>query len=348
MNCKRLFLACFLLLSISSFAQQPDLSMIPYRKGNLWGYASPDKRILVVPVYDETSFFYEGYASVKKGARYGYIGKRGKMVIPFQFYSAKHFRYGYTDNLKANRPDTVLFAGAVLTPGGIERCIDTHGRQMSKCPAINEENAPINQLPLIADSAVSSFSTLNKSETFDKVTGQYRMGGDETYYIAVKNDLYGVINTKFDKIIPFEYTSITKLVVNDDIYLLAEKNGLKGVFSRSGSPLLNMEYSRLEQLKASDGKDYFILSKNGNTGLKDAKLRDLVSNSYADIQYDNAGGFILTGMDKLKGCWFLNNKVVEPKFAEVRFIFQGRFAMIKTGSGKTGYINNAGVEFFED
>ena len=325
------------------------MSLVPYRKGNLWGYATPDKKIVINPVYDEANPFHVGYAAVKKGSKWGYINKAGKLVIPFKFFEVRPFRYGYTDNLKTHRTDTVLFAGAIFTAGAIERCIDTRGVQMPKCPAINENSVPENNKPLIKDSAVTLFSTRNKSETFDQVTESYKLPGiEEDYYVAIKNNQYGIINNKFEKIVPFEYSSIKKMIFDNAIYLIAEKNGLKGILSGSGVVLLNIENNRLDYVKAGNGKDYFIVSTNGNAGIKDLSLHDLVIPKYSDVQYDNSGGFILTGSGNLKGCYFLNNKTVEAKYAEVNVVNNGNYARVKTQSGKSGFISSDGVEFFED
>ena len=348
MKNRKIILVILISLSVQVFAQHADLSLIPYRKGNLWGYATPDKKIVIKPVYADANLFHAGFASVKKGARYGYINASGKLVIPFRFFSAKPFRYGYMDNLKTQKADTVLFAGAAIKSDSVERCIDTRGNLMAKCPAINEDNAPINDKPLMADTAVSSFSTLVKSETFDKVLEQYKLGSDDTYYIAMKNGHYGVINNKLEMIVPFEYTSISKQVISGSIYLLADKGGMKGLFTGNGTVLLNTEYSRLDGIKADNGNDYFILAKNGNTGLKDLILQDQLDLKYADISYDTNGGFILTAKDNLKGCYFLNKKILEPKYTEIKMLYTGSYVLIKTQDGKSGYISNEGVEFFEE
>ena len=84
MNSKNLILVLFLAFAIPVFAQEPDMSLIPYRKGNLWGYAAPDKSIVITPEYEEANLFYEGFAVVKKGGKYGYINKDGKIVIPIK------------------------------------------------------------------------------------------------------------------------------------------------------------------------------------------------------------------------------------------------------------------------
>ncbi len=352
MNSKKLFFVFLIILSIPVFAQRADMSLIPYRQGNLWGYATPDKKIVIRPAYDEANLFYEGYASVQKGGKYGYINKAGRVVIPFKFFSAKRFRYGYTDNLKTHGTDTVLFAGAALTAKDIERCIDTRGKQMLKCPAINENSILSNTKPLIKDSAVSSFSTMVKSETFDKVLDQYKLPGmEDDYYVAVKNNLYGIINNKFETILPFEYASITKLNIDNVVYLLAEKNGLKGVYNGNGSIFISVENSRLDNVKAANGKTYFIVAKSsgtGNIGITDMSLKEMIPLKYSDIQYDNEGGFVLTANDNLKGCYLLNNKLLEAKYSDVKLINGGKYVIVKTPGGKSGYVNSDGIEFFSE
>ena len=57
MNSKNLILVLFLAFAIPVFAQEPDMSLIPYRKGNLWGYAAPDKSIVITPEYEEANIF---------------------------------------------------------------------------------------------------------------------------------------------------------------------------------------------------------------------------------------------------------------------------------------------------
>ena len=349
MNSKKLFLVYLIFFSLPVFAQPADMSLIPYRHGNLWGYATPDKKVVIAPVYDDANPFFVGYASVKKGNKYGYINKAGKLVIPFKYFVAKRFRYGYTDNLKTHRTDTVLFAGAALNATAIERCIDTRGRQMAKCPAINENSVPDNNKPLVKDTSVSSFSTMVKSEKFDKVIAQYKLPGiDEDYYVAIKDNEYGVINNKFETIVPFEYNSIEKMIINNTVYLVAQKNGLKGILSGNGAVLVNIVNSRLDYVKASNGKDYFVFLSNGSGGIKDINFQDLVSPVYSDIQYDNSGGFVLTGKNNLKGAYFLNNKTVETKYASVNMVNNGNFLQIKTQGGKSGYVNNEGIEFFDE
>src|SRR5690348_2918687 len=107
-----LLLVLSVLVGMQVFAQDPDLTAIPYRKGDLWGYATIDKSILITPQFEQAQLFYEGYAAVKKNGKWGYINKAGKMVIPFIYFSAKPFRFGYYEGAGGSSAQkTVLFAG---------------------------------------------------------------------------------------------------------------------------------------------------------------------------------------------------------------------------------------------
>ena len=356
MTSKKLLIVLFLAFTIPVFAQDADLFLIPYRKGDLWGYASPDKTIVITPQYNEADFFYEGFASVKKGNLYGYINKAGKVVIPFKFYTAKAFRFGYMDASGNTKPGdgsispqkTVLFAGASLTADGYEICIDTKGQKL-KCPAINESSAPdLNKQT--TETVISNYSTIQKSDLFDKIVADYKMpGAEESYYIATRNNNYGVFNNKFDVIVPFEYTNLEKIKIGSMVYLKAEKAGMQGILFGNGSPYLALENSKVKYVPSSDGNNYFIFTKDGKTGLKDTKYQNIAEPVYADIMYDAVGpGFILTGNQDMKGFSFSNNSILEPVYIEVKPLKGGQYVKVKTQTGKWGYVSNKLMEFFEN
>lgn len=356
MTSKKLLLALLIAFAMPVFAQDAELSLIPYRKGDLWGYATIDKSIYIKPQYAEADFFYEGFAVVKKGDRYGYIDKTGKVVIPIKFYAAKSFRFGYFAESANTKPGdgsinpqrTVLFAGASVTPDMYEICIDTKGQKLT-CPAINENSAPdLNKQT--TETAVSNYSTIQKSELFDKIIADYKMpGAEESYYVATRNNNYGVFNNKFEVIVPFEYSKIEKFTVGSMVYLQAEKGDMQGILFGNGSPYLALENSKVKYVRSSAGNNYFIFTKDGKTGLRDTKYKNIAEAVYGDIVYDSTGaGFITTGNPGMKGYIFSNNNVLEPKFIELKPMKGGQFVKVKTPAGKWGYISNNLLEFFED
>jgi len=353
----RNFITAILILCTSfAFAQQYDPSLIPYRQGNLWGYAHPDKTIAIKPSFNEANWFFAGFAVVKKGKMYGYINKQGKLVIPYKFYTAKPFTYGYFDNKGKHtaggklikNEDTVLFAGAALKPNGAEVCIDSRGRIMSKCPAINENRGNNNQ-PIVSVTTEKVYSMVNNGNLYDKLIDDYKLAGDNhTYYIGTKNNLYGVINNTFDVLLPFEYDSIKKMEIKDALYLQVLKNGKYGIYTGNGNVFIPVEKTKLSYIKSGEGDVYFIELKDGITKLKDLNNQDIINGNYADIIYDDSRGFILTAADNTKGYYFLDKQLIAPKYSEVRSIRGSNYLLVKTTTGKMGYVNAEGTEFFKE
>lgn len=354
MSSKNLIFVLFLAFAMPLFAQDADMSLIPYRKGDLWGYASPDKKIVIQPEYAEANFFYAGLAVVKKGDKYGYINKAGKVVIPFKFFLAKSFRFGYIPkttaplNAEDNNQKEVLFAGAALLANGYEICINTKGEKLLKCPAINENSVPELNKPNTV-TIESNYSTIQKSELFDKINTDYKMPGvEETFYVAIRNNKIGVFNNKFEVIVPFEYDKIEKLSIGIMVYLLVEKNGLKGMLFGNGSPYMSVENTKLLYVKTTKGINYFIFTKDGKTGLKDSRYQMLAEPIYNDIVYLEDAGFVVTSDNNKKGFLFLNNNLLEAKYADIKTIKSDEYVMLKQESGKWGYVSSNFVEFFED
>lgn len=354
MTTKNFLLVLFLTGTMQAFAQEPDMMLIPYRKGDLWGYATNDKTIVITPQFQEAQLFYEGYAAVKKNNKYGYINKAGKTVIPFTYYTAKPFRFGYYDASGNNKPGdgsinsqkTVLFAGAAPKPDGYEICIDAKGVKI-KCPAINENSAPDLNKP----NTVTTKSSYNvpKSEVFDSIVDDYKMAGTEdTYYIATRNNNYGLINNKYEVLLPFEYNKIEKLTIGAMTYVLVDKGGLKGIHFGNGSPYMALENTKLLYVPAKDGKRYFIYAKDGKTGIKNNLYTSIVEPAYDDITYDAEGnGFILL-TNNLKGYVFANNSILEPRYLELKPVKGGEYVLVQNTAGKWGYISNNLTEFFVD
>ena len=173
-------------------------------------------------------------------------------------------------------------------------------------------------------------------------------GAEDSYYIATRGDKYGVFNKTFEVIVPFEYSKIEKIDLGVMPYIMVEKDGLKGIMFGNGSLYMAIENTRLDNVKATDGNNYLIFTKDGKTGIKNTRYQVVVEPLYSDIVYDANGGFVLTMNSNFKGFYFLNGNIVEAKYADVNAVKGGEYVMIETQTGKKGYLNNNMVEFFEE
>jgi hypothetical protein len=68
--------------------------LIPYRKGDKWGFCTPDKKMVVQPKYDDAWSFSEGLARVKLNGKYGFIDKTGKEIVTPKYDYALYFSEG--------------------------------------------------------------------------------------------------------------------------------------------------------------------------------------------------------------------------------------------------------------
>jgi hypothetical protein len=346
MNKKISVFALVLIASVASYAQT-NYSFIPYRSGDKWGYATTDKKVVINPAYSEVGWFNYGYAPVKVGNKWGYINETGKLVIPAKYTVAKPFRKGYMPDAKGGG-DSVLFAGASIQANGYEICINTKGARMPKCPAIPENSVAENRIPVATVVREKTYTLPNNNGLFDKIVDDYKIqGSDETYYVAVKNNQYGIFNSKLEPILPFEYNSIRIIPNSAAPYLEVGRSGMYGIVNGSGQVVINPDYSKLSTIRTRDGKDLVIVQKGGRTYVKDINNNDIISQGYADIVYDDQGGFIVTGDDQMRGYQFMDNRSIAPKYKEIHVVEgNSSYLMVKTNSGKWGYISDKGDEYF--
>jgi hypothetical protein len=80
---------CFLwvISAASGMAQQYDMGMIPYRKGELWGYCNPAKKVIIKPMFQETALFEGALAMAKSDSDYCVINKKGEVIYESNSYT---------------------------------------------------------------------------------------------------------------------------------------------------------------------------------------------------------------------------------------------------------------------
>jgi len=68
--------------------------LIPFRKGNLFGFLDSQGEVVVDARFQAVSRFSEGLACVREKELFGYIDETGKLVIPPRFQFAANFSEG--------------------------------------------------------------------------------------------------------------------------------------------------------------------------------------------------------------------------------------------------------------
>lgn len=113
-------ISCFLLLFSFSFLYcQAQPPLIPYKKGEKWGYCDKYKNIIISCIYTSAAPFSEGLARVGNHKyKMGFITTKGKVAISFQYDWAHSFK------------NTVAYIETSTEKGNFMGCIDTKGRNI--------------------------------------------------------------------------------------------------------------------------------------------------------------------------------------------------------------------------
>lgn len=80
------------LLFAQTLPNPPEL--IPYRKGDKWGFCDRNEKIVIECKYDGALSFSEGLAGVKLNDKWGFIDKTGKEVVPPKYDLVRNFSEG--------------------------------------------------------------------------------------------------------------------------------------------------------------------------------------------------------------------------------------------------------------
>ena len=92
-----LFIFALCLFDTSSLIAQSDTnSLIPFRKGDKWGFCDKDKKIIIDVKYDFVRLFCEGIALVTLNDKRGFIDTTGKEITPLKYgFNTRDFFEGF-------------------------------------------------------------------------------------------------------------------------------------------------------------------------------------------------------------------------------------------------------------
>lgn len=131
-----------LLIVLVSIVNAQTEKLIPYRSGELWGYCTPEKKIVIAPKYEFANWFSEGLALVANGCdedcydvydgKWGFIDEKGNEVIPLQYEFAHNFYNGTAWVQKDGYWLQINKQGKVLYKHNQEECRGCVPNELSK------------------------------------------------------------------------------------------------------------------------------------------------------------------------------------------------------------------------
>lgn len=300
---------------------ETDKTLIPFRKGDKFGFSYKSKQIAIEPKYDGAKPFSEGLAAVKLNERWGFIDTTGKEIVSPKYESVNAFSEGFAKVIlfkeQKEESQTIKIGNTIIpslssSPVYTEECqlIDKKGNEV--IPAMYDSGCEL------SDGMIDV--SLNGKSGVIKTTGEIAI--EPNYYFA------GPFSDGLRRI----QLNKTKKRRN----LLIEEKNKYGFIDKTGKVVVNPQFDKATTFQEGvavvgiDGK-YGFIDKDGN------KITDLIydgvgefSEGYALVKRDNKFGFInVNGIE-----------VIEPQYEDVAPFFNG-LARVKK-NGKYGFIDKTG------
>lgn len=318
--------------------------LIPYRKGNKWGFCNQQKQIVIPCEYDEAGLFSESVAFVRKGKKWGAIDEKGKIIIKFEYDNVIIPFYNGVARLSIN--DQSIY-------------IDKTGKKTTPPPFTssysNFENRE--QFNDYSEYLNKRFEKLQKDNkwAFKKINGNFitpfkyecvedfyeGMAKVATYaqliYFPERDEtvkdcsLYGFIDTTGKEIIPCKYYFATDF-----------KFGITAVLTCPDTITKNLDQYTKEQIIDNSKMKVIILNKKGvEIGQIPTKNGVVISEDSLIVTLDY-GLYSLTGKEIVppnKYDYFEFQQPSEKKY----LIFQNGFVIVAKDNQK-GVLSRNGQE----
>jgi len=302
--------------------EKTDPFLIPYRKGDKWGFCTEDKKIVIDCVYDDVRLFEEGLAQVELKKKWGYIDKTGEIKISLIFAFAESFTNGI----------------AKVHLDGKAGLIDKRGSIITSC-----------QFDIICDFSEGLAGVL-KNGVFSYIN----MNGEivlPLIYSNVGDFKGGIASVQIQN---------NWLSINKKGEILGECNGWEEVperivkvyvFDKLG---FRIEEKHLSFELMDKEKDKFY-EKKGVPWLQEEWIwvcGDSITEYVFAFQYEHPSyyqqGLASVSLNGKVG--FINKEgvlVIKNKYFLAESFNDG-IALVKINKGLKGYINKVGIEYWED
>lgn len=368
--------------SVSSSPNEvAEKMLIPFRKGDKWGFSDENKKIIIEPKYDDANPFSEGLASVGQGdydtGKFGFIDKQGKIIVPFIYDEAESFgeglaKVGIGDN-KTRKYGFIDKTGKVIIPISYDAVYSFSGDLAAVC---QHETPESKKCGFIDKSGKESIPL--KYQDADSFS--------EGLSVVKQNGKYGFIDKTGNLVIPLKYDNANSF---SEGLAMVTKAGKSGFIDKTGNVAIPLMYddstsnegvgSFHEGLASlqQEGK-YGFIDKNGNIAIpviydsafsfNEGLAMVKQNNKYGFInktgkiviplEYDNTGGnkfhegLIFAQKGKVWGVINKNgNTIVRFKFyyPDVSFTAKSDFkdGLAEVPNDKEFYIDKNGTEYYE-
>jgi predicted nucleic acid-binding Zn ribbon protein len=343
---------------IDANKEQEVATLIPYRKGDKWGFCDRNKKLVIPAVYDMVWPFSEGLAAVYVNGKYGYIDTKGNLVIPAVYDDAWPFseglatvgvdgKYGFIDT-KGNMATQAIYdwAGdfsnglACVKVNGKYGFIDTKGNIV--IPAVYDEASDFsNGLARVEVNGKFGFIDTKGNIVIPAVYGLTDLFSEGLVAVRVDGN-WGFIDTKGNIVIPTVYFDVWDF---SEGLARVEVDSEWGYIDTKGNIVIPTVYD-----DASDFSDGLaVVEVNGKYGYIDTKGNMVIPAVYDDA-WDFSEGLAAVAVNGKLGYIDTKGNIVIPAVYDdvpnnVWDFSQGLALVVL--NGEWGYIDTKGTQYWE-
>lgn len=224
------FVCLIMIISHVTFAQ----NLIPFRKGEKWGYSDKTGKIVVEPSFDLTYPLCDGMGLVKMENAYGYIDSLGRFITDIKYEMGYTFQSGFAvvagnHNVEKTNANGIKYHTVELRYG----FIDKKGREVIPLKYGDVFSFQPNGLAMVG---IGKFvQNADGKDYFDGKWGYINTKGAEVIPVkynkigifkeglayAQMGSRFGFINEKDELIIPFKYDDVNSEGFIDGLAMVA-------------------------------------------------------------------------------------------------------------------------------
>ncbi|TDY05776.1 WG repeat-containing protein [Meridianimaribacter flavus] len=322
------------------------------------GYIDTSGKIVIEAKYqpsnDKSRDFYEGLASVRIDGEFGYINRKGELIIASQYAKTHPFNEGYAvvEPIFGERIIIDQSANVILDPVSVYK---KNAYQISKGETVNlDERVNSGTITMYVHRynhpTRSTLVNMNGNFLFSlKPSIIHEMSEGLIRAQSNSNGSTGYLNKKGKTVIPFDYLSGTDF--NNGHAKVKDKNTkMYGIIDLNGNYVVPPEYTYISDDYYKS--DYIFARKpNSNFGYIDYK-----GNQVIDFKYAYGGlfseGLAVVSTPLNKNMYIDKNgkKAFELEFNISQYDnenFKGGIAKVNLNDGHSAYINKKGEVIFK-
>ena len=353
--------------SVISKDERMEAKIIPFRKGDLWGFSDPRGGIVLEPAYESAFLGLEGMGRIESNGLTGLVNADGKLLVSPKYnyigdyncglavFSIGGGLSGYLDTLGVEViPARYKFAAdfvngrAIVNDGQENKLIDKNGQEIAALPGLemyyldyfseargleshyDPSLIPVQRSDNYKIGLIDTTGRIVLKPNYDHLTKPV-MGT----MVAAINDMFGLIDTTGKTLTAFKFEYITP--VSDTLYV-ASDDDKTGLLGKSGQVVLPFVYDYISLL--SNG--HYAVSRDRLSGVVSIEGKEVVPLKYRSLFYDHG---YYTFVDESEKMGLMDedlNVIFDAGYDLIQVLSSSRFLVDK--NDKRGLMDNRGHE----